>query len=80
MRFASAAIWRPRGNSQDVTVLFHGDTGACEKVFGVTEGDQGPPTWLGSLNDYRGDMTQIVSESAFTFDLTVPTEQHAPDS
>jgi hypothetical protein len=35
---------------------------------------------LGSLSDYRGDMTQIVSESAFAFDLTLPTEQNAPDS
>jgi hypothetical protein len=79
LRFGSAAIWRPRGDSRDVIVLFHDDTSACDKVFGTSAEDQGPPTWLGSLSDYRGDMTQIVSESHFVFDLTVSSKS-APDS
>jgi hypothetical protein len=53
-----------------VIVVFHGGTGECDEVFGRVAVDHGSFARLGSLGDYRGDITPIVRESDFVFDLT----------
>ena len=51
-------------------VVFHGGTDECDEVFGRVAVDEDPLTRLGSLGDYRGNITPIVGESDFVFDLT----------
>jgi hypothetical protein len=71
LRFGGTGVWRPRVHSPAVVVLFHSHEGPCDKIFGVDSEAGDALVELGSIADYRGDMTAIINASELRFDLTV---------
>jgi hypothetical protein len=85
LRFGASGVWRPRGDSRDVIVFFHGRQRRCEAVYGYAVNDDEPLIRLGSLSDYQGNLKPIIEGSDFLFDLTEEADggaapQVSPDS